>query len=602
MTLRARTRRPNRIQTRIRRVFEGEERQQAAVTIMFLVAIAAIVLILVGVIGLSWYNDNLRPLARVGSVEVGPQQLRDHVGLRQWRIQTEMNRLTQANIDQQIDAPTLQQKMTALQTEQEGLTSTALDDLVDLIYQSQLAATEGITVTDADVDAALAKEFNGVEKRHVLAIFVKPATTDGDPTAELSNSDRIAALAKAQAAKGALDAGQAWADVAREFSTDASAANGGDYGVVTEVSVIDEGWGDRLFELPLNGTTEIVRGDDGTYRIGRVTEIVDAPEEPGLREQLREDVSDKSVREMVRQEVAVDKLSDKITNAALAETPEQARIALIYVEGLGTGDPEEAEGEIDYSEIAFAPNNDLLVAPDLPPNDTAWEAARVQAQTAYDDLIALTAGEIQTEKFREIASTDNDSPSSADEGAVGFVTRGIPPTEVGDALWNTPHQPNDLIGPIKTDAAYYILLFHERRDTADQRVAKVKEELAKADADFAALARQYSDGPEAEEGGEVGWVSRTQLSEDIVDKVFELAAGQVSEPLELGEGHYFIKVEEKVTRPLDPDQIPDIRATAFDNWYGTKRDEAEAAGTIVFEGDTGAVVDPGALDPGLDQP
>jgi parvulin-like peptidyl-prolyl isomerase len=583
-------------------MFEGEERQQAAVTVMFVVAILAIVVILVGAIGLAWYNDNLRPLARVGSVEIGPQQLRDHVKLRQWRIQTEMNRLTQANIDQQIDAPTLQQKMTALQTEQEGIGSTALDDLVDLIYQNQLAATEGITVTDADVDAALAKEFNSVEKRHVLAIFVKPGSPDADPTEQLSNSDRIAALQKAEEALAAINAGRPWADVAREFSSDPSAANGGDYGTVSEISVVDEEWGDRLFELPLNGTTGVVRGQDGTYRIGRVTEIVEAPEQPGLREQLREDVSDNAVRELVRQEVTAQKLNDKITNAALAETPEQARIALIYIEGLSTGDAEEAEGEIDYSEIAFAPNDSLEVAPELPEGDAAWEVAKNQAQAAYDQIMGLTAGELRTEKFREIASTDNDSPSAEEEGAVGFQTRSLPPTEIADALWDTPHQPNDILGPIKTDAAWYIILFHERRDSPDQRVAKVKEELAKPGADFSAIAKQYSDGPEAEEGGEVGWVSRSQLADDIVDKVFELAVGQVSEPLELGEGQYFIKVEETMNRALDPDQIPEIRASAFDTWYGPKRDEAEAAGTIVFAGDTGEEVDPEDLDPGLDQP
>jgi parvulin-like peptidyl-prolyl isomerase len=583
-------------------MFEGEERQQAAVTLLFVGAIVAVVLILLGAIGLAWYNDNLRPLARVGSTEIGPQLLRDHVGLRQWRIQTEMNRLTQASIDQQIDVTTLQTKMTALQSEQEGIASTALDDLVDLIYQNQLAATEGITVTDADVDAALAKEFNGLEKRHVLAIFVKPGPPDADAAEELSNSDRIAALQKAEEALAAINSGRPWADVAREFSTDAtSAANGGDYGVVSEISVVDEEWGDRLFELPLNGTTGVVRGEDGVYRIGRVTEIQDAPEQPGLREQLREDVSDGSVRDLVRQEVTAQKLKDKITTAALSETPEQARIALIYIEGLSTGDEEEAQGEIDYSEIAFAPNNDLVVAPDLPEGDAAWGVAQTQAQAAYDQIMALTAGELRTEKFREIASTDNDSPSSEEEGAVGFVTRSLPPTEVADALWDTPHQPNDIIGPIKTDAAYYILLFHERRDTPDQRVAKVKEELAKPGADFAALAKQYSDGPEAEEGGEVGWVSRSQLADDIVDKVFEIGVGQVSEPLELGEGHYFIKVEEKMNRPLDPDQIPEIRASAFDEWYGTKRDEAEAAGTIVFAADTGEEVDP-EIDLGGDQP
>ena len=43
---------------RFRRMFEGEERQQAAVTLLFVAVIAAVVLILLGVIGLAWYNAN----------------------------------------------------------------------------------------------------------------------------------------------------------------------------------------------------------------------------------------------------------------------------------------------------------------------------------------------------------------------------------------------------------------------------------------------------------------------------------------------------------------------------------------------------------------
>jgi hypothetical protein len=44
----------------------------------------------------------------------------------------------------------------------------------------------------------------------------------------------------------------------------------------------------ELFELPLNGTTAIVRDSDGAYRIGRVTEIVPAGEQAGPRSALLE--------------------------------------------------------------------------------------------------------------------------------------------------------------------------------------------------------------------------------------------------------------------------------------------------------------------------
>lgn len=595
MTLRARTTKPPSIRTRIRRQFEGEERQQATVTVLFVLVIGAVVLILLGAIALNWYNENLRPLARVAQVEVGPQLLRNRLALEQWRITLEGNRLTQANIDGQIDADTLAARQQELQQRSSALTTTGLDDLIDVIYQSQLATEEGITVSDADVDAALAKEFAGVEKRHVLGIAVKAVSAEGEDTAP-SITEQRAALEKAESALAALDSGRDFADVAREFSSDATAQTGGDMGVLSEVAVPDANWATELFKLDLNGTTGVVRGTDGVYRIGRVTEITPAGEQVGLHEDLSKTVPDAALRDLLRYEVGAQKVNDKITTAALAETPEQARIAIISVDGAFTDDPVDSEGEVDYSEIVFAPNDDVEVAPELPEGDTAWEAARVEAQAAFDELNGLTAGEIRAEHFRDMATNNSDSPTSEDGGAVGFVTRSIPPAAVGDALFDTPHTSGDLIGPIRGDAGYYVLLFHERRESPEQRVQAIQDLLAQPGADFAQIAKDHSDGTEAADGGEIGWVTRDQLSADLVDKVFILSPGQVSEPIELQDTHYFVKVEEKANRALDPDQVPDVLANAFTNWFTPKRDQAKIDGVIVVAGEAAPDAEP--TDPG----
>ena len=134
---------------------------------------------MVGAVALSWYNDNLRPLARVGSVEVGPQLYKNYVALESYRISEQSDRLTQAQINGEIDSDTLSTKQSALDQRTQALSTTGLSDLVDLIYQSQLAPDNGITVTDADVEAQLAKEVEGVEKRHVMGITVKPIAAEG---------------------------------------------------------------------------------------------------------------------------------------------------------------------------------------------------------------------------------------------------------------------------------------------------------------------------------------------------------------------------------------------------------------------------------------
>jgi len=598
MTLRARTTKPTSLRTRLRRTLDSEERQQAAVTALFVLAIAVIVLILLGAVGLAWYNENIRPLARVGSLEIGPQLLKDRIELEQWRINREAFRLTQASIDNEIDQATLSERQGLLDQRADALLTTGLDGLVDIIYQSQLAGAEGITVDEAEIDARIADEFAGVERRHVFAIVIKPVAAEGaDATPTVA--ERRAAVEKAEAAIAALDSGRPFDEVAREFSADASAAHGGDIGFISEIGAPDTTWGERVFDVEVGGTTGIVRGQDGAYRIGRVTEITPAGEQPGLRDNLTKLVSDSALRDLLRYEAAADQLRDKITDAAMVESPEQVRVANIYIDGLFSGDPEDAQGEVNYSEIVYAPNGNLEVAPLLPAEDAAWEVARVEAQAAFDELNALTAGEIRAERFRDVAVEVSDSPSREDGGAVGFVTRSIPPEAVGNALFDASHTAGDLIGPVRGDAAWYVLLFEERRDSPEQRVKKIQDLAAVPGADFAAIAREHSEGADAADGGEIGWVTRDQLSAELIEPVFALSAGQITEPIQLGEGHYIFKVEEKGARPLDIDQLQDVGAVAFDNWYAPKKAQAETDGDIVI-----ASEDPAAdeeLVPGGDE-
>jgi parvulin-like peptidyl-prolyl isomerase len=553
--------------------------------------------LLLAALGLAFYNDNLRPLARVGGVEVGPQLVRNRLGLENWRITQEGHRLTQANIDQEIDADTFATRQSELEQRRQALTTTGLDDLVDVIFQSQLATTEGITVSDADVDAAYNELFLGVERRHVFQVVVEPTAAEGED-ASPTIAERRAALEKAQEALAAIQAGDAWADVAREFGTDDSAANGGDLGNVSELAITDTNFGAELFKLDQGGTTGIIRGNDGVYRIGRVTEIVTATEQPGLREDLIKDIPEAGVREQLRFEIGSQRLKDKIISAAIAETPEQVRIAIIQVDGAFSEDPAEAEGEVKYAEIVYAPNNDLEVAPDLPENDAAWETARAEAQAAFDELNALTQGEVRAEAFKQKASDVSDSPTGEDGGEVDFTTRGLLPDAVGNALFDSEHQSGELIGPVRGDAAYYVLLFEEKRESPESRVQEIKDLLAQPGADFAQIAKDKSDGAEAADGGEVGWVTRDQLAEDLREPVFSLAVGGVTDALELGDAHYFIKAEEKATRPLDPDQLPDIRGSAFDEWYQPKKDQAKKDDVIVIAGEEEEPE--GTLEPGED--
>jgi len=194
MTFRPRrSSRPGRLD-RVRRLFAGEERQQATVTVLFIGAIVLVVVALVGALGLAWYNANLAPLAQVGNVQIVPGLMRDRLALETWRIGRDENRVAEALQNNEIDATTAADQTKALNDQLDALSTTGLDDLIDIIYQSQLAATQGITVSDDQVTAALDKEVAGVEKRHMWEIVVKPIAAD--TTAGPTQTEQKAALDK----------------------------------------------------------------------------------------------------------------------------------------------------------------------------------------------------------------------------------------------------------------------------------------------------------------------------------------------------------------------------------------------------------------------
>lgn len=96
------------------------------------------------------------------------------------------------------------------------------------------------------------------------------------------------------------------------------------------------------------------------------------------------------------------------------------------------------------------------------------------------------------------------------------------------------------------------ILFKVAKDADDKTVkaaekkAKDVEKLAKKkDADFGELAKEYSEGPSAPRGGDLGMFPRKRMVKPFSDAAFELKPGQISGPVRTDFGYHIIKVEEK---------------------------------------------------------
>src|SRR4029078_5666762 len=129
------------------------------------------------------------------------------------------------------------------------------------------------------------------------------------------------------------------------------------------------------------------------------------------------------------------------------------------------------------------------------------------AQKVTDELNGITDVAQREARFAEIAKAESDDKASgADGGELGVFTKHQMVSEFADPLFsNTNLKAGDIVGPVKSDFGYHVILFEERIPSSTDRVAEVKTALAAAGADFAAIAKQFSDGDEALSGGQRGW-------------------------------------------------------------------------------------------------
>ena len=146
----------------------------------------------------------------------------------------------------------------------------------------------------------------------------------------------------------------------------------------------------------------------------------------------------------------------------------------------------------------------------------------------------------------------------------------------------------------KTVEARHILIKLDP-DASPEIVAEKKEKaldvmkMARKDAaDFAELARKYSEGPSKKDGGYLGSFKKEEMVKPFADKAFAMNAGDISEPVKTRFGWHIIKIEkikDASTRSFEEAKLEIGKKLAAKQAQNIAYDEAEALYDAFFEGD-----------------
>ena len=93
----------------------------------------------------------------------------------------------------------------------------------------------------------------------------------------------------------------------------------------------------------------------------------------------------------------------------------------------------------------------------------------------------------------------------------------------------------------------------------------------KAGASFTEIATAASEGAEAKEGGDMGWVEKGQLMGEIDEKIFALNEGEITPPIPTALGYHIFKVVERQRSSVEP--LSEVRAQIQDIIFKEKTKE-----------------------------
>lgn len=144
-----------------------------------------------------------------------------------------------------------------------------------------------------------------------------------------------------------------------------------------------------------------------------------------------------------------------------------------------------------------------------------------------------------------------------------LATRSLRIEKFKEATWGHKLQSYFLKNKPRFDQVAYSLIRTTDPDIANELYFRIFE----GEQTFAAVARHYSEGPEAETDGFLGLFELDSLNPDLARQLYTAPVGEVQFPEEFGEWYIILRVEQKIPAQFDQTMRQRLLDENFEIWF-----------------------------------
>jgi peptidyl-prolyl cis-trans isomerase SurA len=307
-----------------------------------------------------------------------------------------------------------------------------------------------------------------------------------------------------------------------------------------------------------------------------------------------EGVSYQQAREQIRNEMLTSRVQQRQVGNRVRVTDREVENYLQAQKARGGND---AEYHLAY----------IFIEVDDPTNDAEVSAAREKAENLRKQIVG-------GRDFREVAVAQSDASNALEGGDMGWRSESQLPSLVAPVVPDLPvGEPSPVL---ENPSGFHLVMVIDKRGGEQKKVIEQRKvrhilirpseavtdsqaetkirgiyQQLKDGADFAELARTYSDDPvSGSDGGNLGWVSQGQMVPAFEQAMMEANVGEIKGPFRSQFGWHILQVQDVRNKDVSDDvKKSNARQAIYrrkfevelQNWLREIRDEA----FVEFKGD-----------------